>query len=156
MKGCETVFATPAQMTMHLDTGSCASGLNRHKINTLAVTYDRNNVITNPSRLLENSIRTMVTTNFYFASALTWNGKSYECYLCHQKFKELPRLNAHLNSPRHDEKMYRCPRSDCLREFTTLSAIMQHVESKCCKAHRFKEVENVWRGLEVGLRSLAL
>lgn len=150
------MFATPAQMTMHLDNGSCGSGLNRHKVNALAVLHDRNNVITNPSRHIENTTRTTLSSNLYFATALAWNGKSYECYLCHQTFKELPRLNAHLSSPRHDEKLYRCPRSDCQREFVTLSGIMQHVESKCCKAHRFKEVENVWRGLEMGLRSLKL
>jgi hypothetical protein len=38
-------------------------------------------------------------------------------FLCHKTLKTLPRLNQHLQSPVHQDKIYRCPKSDCRIEF---------------------------------------
>lgn len=144
-------------MALHLDQGNCVSGMNRAKVNELVVRYDRNNIITNPSRLIGGPAGTSyapaVTT--YKANQRSWNGDAYECYLCNREFSRLEDLNRHLNSPRHQEKIYRCPRSDCRKEFTTLSGIMQHVESQSCDAYRFRAVQDVWKGLNSNLRSIA-
>lgn len=134
---CGMRFTSPANLALHLDQGNCVSGMNYRKVNESIVRYDRNNIITNLARLITGSFSYNATTG-YTATQRCWNGCAYECYLCNRKFTQLQHLNQHLNSPRHEEKLYRCPREDCGKEFSTLSAIMQHVESQSCEAYRFQ------------------
>src|ERR1700733_11050963 len=157
MRGCEMSFVSVPAMMLHLDQGSCVSGMNRDKVNKLVVAYDRNNVITNPNRLITSGPGgTAITTTTYIVSDHAYNGRSWECYLCNSEFSRKTALTQHLNSPRHQEKIYRCPRSDCLREFTTLSGIMQHIESQSCEAYRFRAIQDVMNGLSSNMRRLAL
>ena len=157
MRRCGMSFVSVSAMMLHLDQGSCVSGMNRDKVNKLVVQYDRNNIITNPNRLITGgSGGTAITTTTYIVSDLAYNGRFWECYLCNSEFRRKAALNQHLNSPRHQTKIYRCPRTDCLREFTTLSGIMQHVESQSCGAHRFRAVQDVMNGLSSNMRRLAL
>ncbi|KAF8310757.1 hypothetical protein DL93DRAFT_2169480 [Clavulina sp. PMI_390] len=157
MRGCNMYFVSAAAMTQHLDEGSCVSGVNRHKVNDLVVHYDRNNVITNSNRLLtySNSSPVMSITT-WIVTDRAWNGSRWECYLCNRDFRRAEDLERHLNSPRHEQKIYRCPRSDCSREFTTLGGFMQHVESQSCEAYRFRDVQDVINGLETSMRTIRL
>ncbi|CEI68399.1 unnamed protein product [Fusarium venenatum] len=69
---------------------------------------------------------------------LAWNhwAKAYECYLCHKLHSSLHGLKLHLESP-----LYHCLNSTCLREFTTLAAPINHLESETCKIMRFQQVQ---------------
>jgi hypothetical protein len=146
-------FVSVSAMMMHLDEGFCVSGINRDKVNRFVVEHDRNNVITNPNRFITGGVITTIT---YTVSDRAYNGRLWECYLCSREFRGKAALTQHLNSPRHQEKIYRCPRTDCLREFTTLSGIMQHIESESCEAYRFRAIRDAVIGLSSNMHSLAL
>ena len=124
----------------------------------MVVRMDRNNVLTNPARLIsgpDGYEPATVTKNW--ATERSWNGEAYECFLCHGTFRTLHALNAHLQSPRHQEKIYRCPnRTSCGLKFRVLSALTQHVESEKCGVHRFKEVKNALDSLTRGVRLLTV
>lgn len=127
-------------MILHLESGTCRSGVNRRIVDTTIRQYDRNNVITNPARLLTGGDSNSDTT--YIASDAAWNGSSYECYFCHLEFRSLNSLNQHLASPRHQTRNYYCPLDTCRQPFTTLSGLCQHIESQRCGVARFRQVQN--------------
>ncbi|KAJ3941993.1 uncharacterized protein N0V96_007478 [Colletotrichum fioriniae] len=79
----------------------------------------------------------------YTATNRTYNYHidAYECYLCHRAFSSLNGLNQHLNSPVHQQKLYHCPNHRCGREYTTLAAVINHLESESCGYMRFKAVQ---------------
>jgi hypothetical protein len=74
---------------------------------------------------------------------LAWNHwvKAYECYLCHKLHSSLQGLRLHLESPKHQQKLYHCFNTACRREFTTLAALINHLESETCKIMRFQQVQ---------------
>ncbi|KAJ7154356.1 hypothetical protein C8R43DRAFT_885111 [Mycena crocata] len=155
-RGCGLGFVTRSALLLHLEAGTCSSGSNRQTVNRIVRQYDTNNVITNPARLLtggDNQVN-------YMASAASWNGSAYECYLCHGGYLLLPyyrslaALNQHLASPRHQDKIYVCPLSTCRQSFTTLSALCQHIESERCGVSKFKVVQNTMNDLMGGMRRL--
>lgn len=126
-------------MILHLESGSCRSGVNRRVIDNYVRQYDRSNFITNPSRLLTAGNSENIS---YGATQASWNGSSYECYLCHSDFVSLHALNQHLASPRHQSRIYNCPLNSCRIEFSTLSALCQHIESERCGVGKFRVVQN--------------
>ncbi|KAH9058050.1 hypothetical protein EDB87DRAFT_1532298, partial [Lactarius vividus] len=67
-----------------------------------------------------------------WATERSWNGRAYECFLCHSMSNTLDSLNRHLKSPAHGQKIYRCPKLDCRIKFVTLSGLCQHVERGTC------------------------
>ena len=79
----------------------------------------------------------------------------YECYICHDLFPYLSSLNQHLDSPRHQRDLYHCPNRSCLREFTTLAGLINHLESESCRFMRFQAVQNGIRGLFSSQRSVS-
>lgn len=125
-------------MILHLESGSCRSGVNRRVVDTFVREYDRNNVITNPARLLTGGDSNSDIT--YIATEASWNGSSYECYFCHSSFRSLTSLNQHLASPRHQTRNYYCHFASCRQQFTTLSGLCQHVESERCGVAKFSQV----------------
>ena len=131
--GCTQWFVSKAAMISHLEAGACVSGANRDMVNRWVKQQDRHGVITDPSRLITNGDDTR-----WIATERSWNGYAYECVLCHSTFRTLDALNRHLASPRHQERMYRCPLSTCLMRFNTLSGLCQHVESERCGILRFR------------------
>ncbi|KAH0837858.1 hypothetical protein J3R83DRAFT_6085 [Lanmaoa asiatica] len=135
-RGCTQSFVSKSAMILHLESGSCVSGANRTMINRWVRLHDRNNTITDPSRLLTDG----GGATRYFATERSWNSytNAYECVLCHKTFGTLDALNRHLASPKHEDKIYRCPLSTCLTTFSTLSALCQHVESERCGVLRFR------------------
>jgi len=157
-RGCERAFVSHAALVFHFESGTCSSRMTREKLNRLAVRADTTNYITNPARLLtgpQGGFEPPVPAATW-ATEFSWNGVAYECFLCNSEFKTLPRLNQHLQSPRHDEKIYRCPKSDCHTEFVTLSGLCQHVEGGTCGVRTFKRVRDTMESLTRGFNSLTM
>ncbi|KAI0698767.1 hypothetical protein C8Q76DRAFT_771882 [Earliella scabrosa] len=154
MKGCTRAFPSTAALVLHLESGTCTSGMTRKMVDDLIRKIDRSNIITNPNRMIggpASSSRSPTVTGEW-ATERAWNGFAYECYSCHRTYRELAHLNAHLRSPAHAEKIYRCPSAwgGCGADFRTLSAFCQHMENAQCGVHRFKShfdryIENIPR-----------
>ncbi|CCM05282.1 uncharacterized protein FIBRA_07494 [Fibroporia radiculosa] len=144
---CSRAFPSIAALTLHLESGTCPSRITRETLNRVVVQYDRNNIITNPARLIggPQGYSTSTQTVEMWATNRAWNGDRFECYLCHREYNTLPALNQHLKSPAHADRIYRCPRgySGCGAEFRTLSALCQHVEKDTGVAKGWSEPSDI-------------
>ncbi|KAG6917372.1 hypothetical protein DXG01_002747 [Tephrocybe rancida] len=145
-RGCTQTFVSVSAMLLHLEAGTCVSGFTRRLIDTKVRELDRNNIITDPSRMIAGPSSDNTT---YYATTAAWNGAAWECYLCHGTYRSLPALNQHLASPRHQDKIYVCPGAQCRIRFTTLSALCQHIESERCDVHKFREVKLAMDGIHL-------
>ncbi|KAH6958203.1 hypothetical protein DER45DRAFT_602958 [Fusarium avenaceum] len=47
----------------------------------------------------------------------------------------------HLESPRHQQSLYHCFNGPCRKEFKTLAALINHLESESCRIMRFQQVQ---------------
>ncbi|KAG2358728.1 hypothetical protein BDR07DRAFT_1452608 [Suillus spraguei] len=128
-KGCGLGFINKSDLILHLESGSCRSGVDRRDIDKWVRNNDRTNLITNPARFIAADERANVK---HIATEQSWNGRAYECVLCHAQFQTLRDLNRHLASPRHEEKAH----------FVSLSALCQHIESESCGVTKFKAVQD--------------
>lgn len=137
-------FINKSALVLHLESGSCRSGVDRRLIDNWVRKNDRSNLITNPARLITAGERGNVKL---FATEQSWNGQAYECVLCHTQFRGLIDLNRHLVSPRHQERIYRCPLSSCNAHFVSLSALCQHIESERCGVTKFRAVKDAMDSL---------
>ncbi|KAJ7630173.1 hypothetical protein FB45DRAFT_914829 [Roridomyces roridus] len=153
-RGCGEFFISRSAMILHLEAGRCPSGATRSAIDTYVRQYDRNNIITDPARLLTSGTDSNSNTTTWTATHATWNGSEYECYLCHAGFRTLAALNQHLASPRHQEKIYVCPLNTCRAPFSTLSGLCQHIESERCGVSKFRVVQNAMDDLMGNMRRL--
>ncbi|KAI6015663.1 hypothetical protein EDC04DRAFT_2578163 [Pisolithus marmoratus] len=147
-RGCDMAFVSKSALILHLESGSCQSGVNRQRVNQYVRDMDRNNAIIDPSRLLTAGDNTSVD---YIATERSWNGNAFECVLCHSRFAALRDLNRHLASPRHQSKIYKCPLSSCGVHFRTLSALCQHVESEKCGIMKFQVVKRTLDSMLTGI-----
>jgi len=138
--GCGSSFISNSALVLHLESGGCSSGINRNTVNRVVRQLDTNHVITDPSRLITGGtyVDDEVT---YYATAFSWNGFAYECYLCHKDYSSLRSLNQHLASPAHERKFYICPGPNCDIRFVGLGALCQHIESESCGVLRFRAVQ---------------
>ncbi|EIN10396.1 hypothetical protein PUNSTDRAFT_142427 [Punctularia strigosozonata HHB-11173 SS5] len=159
-RGCNQMFVSWSAMVLHLEEGGCRSGITRAEINRFVVERDRQNIITNPNRMITGPSG----SSFYepppptIATEQAWNGGAYECYFCHSQFRALTSLNQHLASPRHSvadgSRLYRCPNTrDCGQQFFALSGLVQHIEWANCGVQRFEEVRRI-PGLVSGIRMI--
>ncbi|KAN0132139.1 hypothetical protein V8E53_010058 [Lactarius tabidus] len=155
-RGCNMSFISVAALTLHFESGTCPSGMTREELDRRVVRADRNNYITNPDRLISGPGGYEAPSTTLWATERSWNGEvsAYECFVCHSMFTTLAGLNQHLKSPVHREKIYRCPKQDCLIEFKTLSALCQHVEGGSCGLRVFKQVQDVMDRLTMGFNML--
>ncbi|OSX58514.1 hypothetical protein POSPLADRAFT_1152740 [Postia placenta MAD-698-R-SB12] len=158
---CSRRCKCAAGLVAHLESGACASGMDRSSVNSLAVDIDQSNIITNPTRLLSyhDGVITTGTVITAYATPRSFNGRSFECFMCHRHYQTLEGLNEHLASPAHDEQLYRCPQAlhGCGTEFRTLSALCQHVESEKCRIRRFNApMQKVIESMASALKGLIL
>ena len=123
----------------HLEGVRAQSPLDRDKLYEAVRSRDPNGIIS--KKLLAWS-----GTTSYEATNKAWNPvtKAYQCYLCGGLFGKLASLNQHLSSPVHQQKLYHCPNSRCQREYTTLAAVINHLESESCEYMRFEAVQKTW------------
>ncbi|KAF9011244.1 hypothetical protein BDQ17DRAFT_873716 [Cyathus striatus] len=151
LKNCQRAFTTKAALVLHFESGKCGSGIDRPMIDKMVRQFDRNHIITDPSHMLTNG--DSGHNPACYATDRSWNGHAFECYLCHDTFRSLRGLNAHLASPRHQTKMYICPSSTCPIRFSTLSGLIQHIESERCGILKFKPVQDA---LEMMLNRISI
>jgi hypothetical protein len=145
MRGCNAGFVSLSALIAHAEAGRCPSGVTRRDIDQLVVRADRDGYITDRRRITGpdgqasypfDNVRRNIATN------RAWNGSSFECYLCHRLFRELKDLNLHLGSPAHTgSRIYHCPPGGCQATFTTLSALVRHIEDDKCGVKRFASVQ---------------
>jgi hypothetical protein len=92
---CRNHFTTATGVAHHLETGSCerAPQVNRDRLYELVRAKDPHGLIS------KKLIGWTGSSPTYEATARTWNGRQFECYLCHRGFGSLQGLNQHLNSP---------------------------------------------------------
>ncbi|KAI1817323.1 hypothetical protein GGS20DRAFT_533663 [Poronia punctata] len=133
---CPKTFTTATGVSHHLETGSCpeAPNINRDQIYKFMCSQDPDNIIT-------NNLVDWKGSPAYQATSQSFNGRYFECYLCHRSFKLLRQLNQHLRAPIHTEKLYHCPNVTCRQQFVSLGGIFNHLESESCEFMRFREVE---------------
>lgn len=146
-------FINKSALILHLESGSCRSGVDRRFIDKWVRDNDRSNIITDPARLITAGDR---SNTQLIATERSWNGQAYECVLCHNEFRGLLDLNRHLASPRHQEKAYRCPLRSCDTHFVSLSALCQHIESERCGVMKFRAVKEAMDNLLSGVARITL
>ncbi|OOQ90548.1 zinc finger protein [Penicillium brasilianum] len=141
---CKTAFVTASGLVHHIESGACpqAPVLDRATIIRMVQQSDPHGIITN--KAIEAPEQTAVQ---YQATSRAYNGTYWECYICHKFFNTSQALNQHLNSPVHRQKMYHCPnKRSCGKEFVTLAALFNHLESESCGLMRFERVQNIQQG----------
>lgn len=131
---CSNMFTNLTGICLHLESGSCSSGINRQKIDRYCKEVDPNHVFTNKQIgwYDDTSDSPSLATN------VAWDGSFFRCYLCQNGFHTLAALNQHLGSPAHRQNIYHCPR--CQQEYSMLSALVNHLESESCSALRFNGI----------------
>ncbi|KAI1461519.1 hypothetical protein F4805DRAFT_235423 [Annulohypoxylon moriforme] len=147
---CKTGFVSATGLAHHLEGGRCsaASSLNRDMVYRAVRMKD-------PDGVLAKKLIGWHGSSTYEATGSAWNGDAWECYLCHRNFVSMNVLNGHLNSPAHQQALYHCPnRHACGRDFKTLAAVMNHLESESCGYSRFEAVQNTVTQIVSGDRRL--
>ncbi|KAI1381888.1 hypothetical protein F4677DRAFT_439695 [Hypoxylon crocopeplum] len=147
---CKTRYATATGLTHHLEGGHCsqASFLNRDEMYKLVRSKD-------PTGVISKKLIGWHGSATYEANSNAWNGYAWECYFCHREFSSINGLNQHLNSPIHQQPLYHCPnRNGCGRDFKSLAAVMNHLESESCSYMRFENVQTTFSNLVSGNRRL--
>ncbi|KAE8317096.1 hypothetical protein BDV41DRAFT_584624 [Aspergillus transmontanensis] len=139
---CKLDYTSASGLINHLEQGSCpqADILNRETILRIVHERDSQGVITNQQIdwHKEGSSQSSTTTNAF-------NGSCWECSLCHLEFGSATALDSHLNSPFHKQTVYHCPNSKgkCIKEFTTLAALFNHLESGACGYMDLEKVQKM-------------
>ncbi|OCH88552.1 hypothetical protein OBBRIDRAFT_80325 [Obba rivulosa] len=138
--GCNKSFISVAALVHHWESGACRSGVTREIVDRGAATLDARGIVTNHARFLEGPDSPGERILDDIVTKKAWNGRAYECCICHRTYQSLGALNAHLQSPAHSQKIYRCPLEwkGCGQEFKVISAFCQHIESGVCGVIRFR------------------
>ncbi|ROW09438.1 hypothetical protein VMCG_02207 [Cytospora schulzeri] len=136
---CMERFTTATGVAHHLERGACprTNNMNRDTLYKFVRSKD-------PHGVISKKLIGWHSEPTYEATDRTWTGRGYECYFCDRLFSQLSGLNQHLKSPVHQQALYHCPNRGCGRDFTTLAATINHLESESCGFMRF---ENVQRGI---------
>ncbi|KAH6910625.1 hypothetical protein BKA70DRAFT_1270977 [Coprinopsis sp. MPI-PUGE-AT-0042] len=136
VKGCEGMFKSPSGVAHHLES-NVHQGIHRHTVTAVAQTMDIVPEISlNKRDALDASTITPLIS--YEAKDTSYNGKH---------FRPLASLHAHLNSAAHDDDEFKCPQEKCGRQFTLISALIQHVESETCGLTDMVQIQGWFDGL---------
>ncbi|KAH7207884.1 zinc finger protein [Fusarium redolens] len=134
---CKNLHGTATGFVHRLEKGCCTKApLSRDKLYEVIHQHD-------PDGIISKKLLTWSSNITYAATEKAWNDEvdAYECYLCHRLFGKLASLNQHLGSPAHQQKIYHCPSTSCRKSFTTLAAMIAHLESESCGYMRFEAVQ---------------
>jgi DNA-directed RNA polymerase subunit RPC12/RpoP len=150
---CQSKFVTVAGLAQHYEMGGCKVKITRQQIRQAIDNWEsKNNIqgyITKPMIEWHGSNVTDV-----YATERSFNGRGYECYLCHREFNRLMDLNRHLKSPAHEAKNYKCPK--CNRSFNVISGLVQHFESESCGFVKFEKVNQIANDLSAQMSRLIM
>lgn len=147
---CKVGFATATGVMHHYERGACpkARNLNRQQIFDIMKERDPKGYVT--------KLLLQYDSSSYHATEGAWNGRAYECPTCRREFGTKKSLDQHLQGA-HMQVLYHCPhRPRCRKEFTTLAAAVNHLESESCGFMTFKQVQNTMGDLVGSNRLLAL
>ncbi|KAG5658542.1 hypothetical protein KAF25_010723 [Fusarium avenaceum] len=135
---CRVRCGTATGLSHHLERGSCPRiPFNRDKLYRYIKHRD-------PAGLISNKeIEWSGEKTYSINPRAAWNPwvKAFECYLCHKLYMSLNGLRQHLESPRHQQSLYHCFNGSCRKEFKTLAALINHLESESCRVMRFQQVQ---------------
>lgn len=135
---CRATSNTATGLSHHLERGSCPRvPMDRNKLYRYIKNRDHRSLITN------KELAWYGEKTYTINSTAAWNpwSKAFECYLCHKLHMTLTSLKKHLESPRHQQSLYHCVKRSCGKEFKTLAALINHLESESCKIMRFQQVQ---------------
>ncbi|GJE97004.1 C2H2 type zinc-finger protein [Phanerochaete sordida] len=160
-RGCTRAVSRVGDLVLHFESGTCPSGITRADVERGIVKLDRNGVITDTRRLIQgpDGVLAPRAQPRTWATAASWNGAAYECVLCHRTFPQLHALNAHLQSPAHADKIFKCPSAydGCDQRFPAASALVQHIENGSCGVRKFQRtIERYVEDLTSGMRRLGM
>ncbi|KAK0610195.1 hypothetical protein B0T17DRAFT_128730 [Bombardia bombarda] len=150
---CRVCYTTAAGMTHHLERGACpnAPNLDIDAVYDIVRRKDSRGILT--KKLV--GYTGQPTGGYRVTGNAAWNGRAWECYLCHHGFGSSHALEQHLNSGTHRQPLYHCPKDTCHMNFKTLAAIINHLESETCGAMRFETVQRRIGDIVTGNRLLA-
>ncbi|GAA5960327.1 hypothetical protein JCM3765_007475 [Sporobolomyces pararoseus] len=167
--GCGRSFVSHSGAVIHLESGSCASGITREQVNYLVARWDRQRLITTGRRALPappSSQSSNPSSQKLYATEASYShyDGAYKCYFDNRLFSTLRALNQHLGSAAHayltndgGEKLYRCPhRRGCGREFTSLSGVVSHIERASCGVRELAGVRETIESVMGGMKRLTL
>lgn len=131
--GCTQMFATHSAMLTHLESGNCT--VDENDLDLLAEKcYQSRRYVSAEHR---EWLRTEERSDHRAKGVYNSRARRWECEMCQQSFHTQQGMESHVSSPIHDPFVYECP--DCEIPFSTLSALLQHVESQTCD-------EGIWSG----------
>lgn len=133
--GCNKVFLDNADLVAHWETGTCPSGVDRHRIDEAFVAVD-SRYFTDPAVLVADSYgnrRAPPPSKARVRDSMR-DGDTWKCSRCSRTFKTRDILRQHLRGPAHAPRFYRCAEAynGCNSHFSVLSALVRHTESECC------------------------
>ncbi|KAM0188049.1 hypothetical protein ACHAPI_010826 [Fusarium lateritium] len=134
---CRRPCVTAVGVFQHLESNGCNKApLDRAMVYEAVKKRDPNSSLT--QKLLSWS-----KMNDFEATEGSWNAmtRSFNCSLCRARFGRLASLNQHLRSPKHEQKVYHCPNVGCGKNFSTLAAVTNHLESEQCGFLCFEDVQ---------------
>ncbi|KAH7231709.1 uncharacterized protein BKA55DRAFT_524042, partial [Fusarium redolens] len=134
---CGHLYVTAAGVFQHLENNGCPKApLDRMMVYEAVKKRDPNGSLT--MKLLNWS-----KSDSFEATERSWNAitRTFDCSLCRARFNSLKSLNQHLQSPKHVQKLYHCPKKGCGKKFTTLAAATNHLESEQSNFMRFEDVQ---------------
>ncbi|KAM6501682.1 hypothetical protein JOM56_001659 [Amanita muscaria] len=137
---CSSKFKTPSGLAQHVESSCERSPLSRHHITAAVQSLNIAPKISlrsiDGSSFMPGTSRPLIG---YQPLESSFNGHGYQCPICSKTFRTLPSLEAHLNSPAHDEDEFKCPK--CNTHFTLISGLVQHLESASCGLSNITDVE---------------
>ncbi|KAF7538398.1 hypothetical protein G7054_g2979 [Neopestalotiopsis clavispora] len=134
---CHNLYVDAAGVFHHLEQGRCSTApLNRMQVSEAVERKDSNGALT-------DRLRHWSTAPVLEATIDSWNPytKTFNCYLCGAGFAQLDGLNQHLQSSKHTKKLYHCPKPNCRKEFGSLAAVTNHLQSETCNFMRYEQVQ---------------
>ncbi|KAK5173261.1 uncharacterized protein LTR77_001942 [Saxophila tyrrhenica] len=136
---CKNGFMCASGLAHHLETGSCrnAPSLNREKLFRVVCQADPTGFFTNMNvQFGKSNARWEVNDAVY-----DYYRRARPCHLCSQGFATANGLSQHLNSPKHQQKVYHCPKTSCGKKFAALAGLANHLESESCGLMRYEAVQ---------------
>ncbi|GAA5900499.1 hypothetical protein JCM6882_001262 [Rhodosporidiobolus microsporus] len=146
--GCTHTFVSRSAAILHLETGTCTSGLTRAKLDAVVRGVDRSGILITPAARSDNSASPVSPAQAAADAEFDSGRQAYRCPRCAStRFRTRRALEQHLSSPAscsgRQEKLYRCADPACARRFGTLSGLEQHAEVKTCDLRKMVQPQSV-------------